>query len=90
MPQDSDWRLQGQERYLQGAVLSHLRYRRKDLKSDHDHCEFCWAKFMEEDYPEVLHEGYCTRDSYRCICEGCFADFCDRFHWTLEKDEGGR
>ena len=41
---------------------------------------------MEEDYPEVLHEGYCTRDSYRWICEECFADFCNRFHWTLEKN----
>jgi hypothetical protein len=27
---------------------------------DDDHCEFCWDKFMEEDYRDVLHEGYAT------------------------------
>ena len=48
MAQDSDWRLQGQERQLQGAVLLHRRYHRRSPTSDHDHCEFCWAKFMEE------------------------------------------
>ena len=25
---------------------------------DHDHCEFCWAKFMEPGNPDTLPEGY--------------------------------
>jgi hypothetical protein len=85
-PSDSaDWRIQGQERYLTGAVLTLRPYRRysENPDWDHDHCEFCWAKFMVEDLPEVLHEGYCTLDEYRWICSTCFADFRERFVWTV-------
>jgi hypothetical protein len=83
MVKQSDWRLQGQERYLQGVTLFHRGYRRKSDTSDHDHCEFCWAKFMEEDFPEVLHEGYCTKDQYHWVCQQCFSDFRERFAWEL-------
>ena len=81
----SDWRLQGQERYLQRATLVHRRYRRplKNPSRDHDHCEFCWAKFMVEDYHDVLHEGCATEDDYRWICDKCFHDFKDMFDWKL-------
>ena len=81
----SDWRLQGQEKYLWGVTLVHRRYRRysKDPNCDHDHCEFCWAKFMVENFPDVLHQGYTTKDGYRWICEQCFADFKDMFEWQV-------
>jgi hypothetical protein len=71
MEDKSDWRLQGQDRYLKGVTLIHRRYRRyfKDSNWDHDHCEFCRAKFMEEDYPKVLHIGYATTDEYHWVCE---------------------
>jgi hypothetical protein len=42
---------------------------------------------MEQDYPEVLHFGYATEDSYHWICEACFNDFKERFGWTLADDE---
>lgn len=48
---------------------------------DHDHCEFCMAKFSEN--PENLHEGYTTTDSYHWICEECYQDFKVVFQWTL-------
>ena len=75
----------GQEKYLQGATLVHCRYRKyaKNPTWDHDHCEFCWAKFMTEDLPDVLHQGYATQDYYRWVCEQCFADFRDRFGWQV-------
>jgi hypothetical protein len=81
----SDWRLQGQERYLEGVTLFHRQYRRnlKDPSWDHDHCEFCWAKFMVKDYAEVLHEGYTTEDDYHWICGECFRDFKDTFGWKV-------
>ena len=85
MTEDSDWRLQGQEKYLQAVALKHRQYRRKSPNSDHDHCEFCWAKFMEEDRPDVLHEGYCTPDSTHWICQQCYADFHKRFQWSLQE-----
>ena len=50
---------------------------------DHDHCEFCSAKFMVEDLPDALHQGYATKDDYRWICERCFADFRDMFEWKV-------
>ncbi len=83
--QDSDWRLQGQEVYLAGVELVWRKYGQypKNPDWDHDHCEFCWAKFMVEDLPDVLHEGYCIVDQYRWICKGCFDDFRERFRWRV-------
>jgi len=81
---DDDWRLQGQERYLHGALLHRAQWTRPRPDWDHDHCEFCWAKFAEEDLPDVLHEGYTTPDRYRWICGTCFRDFADRFGWRVE------
>jgi hypothetical protein len=80
-----DWRLTGQEKYLQGVELCYRKYRRYPANPDwdHDHCEFCWAKFMVEDYPDVLHEGYCTLDEYRWICPNCFDDFREKFQWQV-------
>jgi hypothetical protein len=77
--------IQGQEQYLQGAIRVRHQYRKylKNPSWDHDHCEFCWAKFMIEDYPDVLHEGYSTLDDYRWICENCFQDFKEMFGWKV-------
>jgi hypothetical protein len=85
MDPEADWRLQGQEKYLQGVTLAFRTYRRylHNPSWDHDHCEFCWAKFME-DVPDALHEGYCTLDEDRWICPDCFRDFRERFDWTLD------
>jgi hypothetical protein len=80
---DSDWRLQGQERYLHGVTLRRKRYSPPRPGWDHDHCEFCSVKFMATDHPGVVREGYATLDDYRWICERCFADFRARFGWTL-------
>jgi len=81
----NDWRLQGQERFLHAAELHRRSYRRyqKNPDWDHDHCEFCRAKFMVEEQPDVLHEGYCTADEVRWICPRCFEDFKERFAWRV-------
>jgi len=85
MVDSSDWRLQGQERYLKGVELHWCAYRRypDNLDWDHDHCQFCWAKFMVEDFPDAMHEGYCTLDEYHWICSQCFEDFKDMFAWRV-------
>ncbi|HUN80902.1 MAG TPA: hypothetical protein VMV81_05255 [Phycisphaerae bacterium] len=91
MVDESDWRLIGQEKYLKGATLVHRRYRRyaKNPRWDHDHCAFCFAKFMVEDSSDVLHQGYATQDDSRWICEKCFDDFKEMFKWTVVEDELG-
>ena len=51
---------------------------------DHDHCEFCGAKFMNANGPNILHEGYATPDDYYWICSNCFNDFKQLYNWQME------
>jgi len=80
-----DWRLAGQEKYLKNVTLVKRAYRRypNNPEWDHDHCAFCHAKFMVEDYPDVLHEGYSTEDEYYWVCEKCVQDFREHFGWMI-------
>jgi hypothetical protein len=86
----TDWRLRGQERYLKGVSLLRQAYQRyaPNPSWDHDHCAFCHTKFMVEDLPGVLHEGYCTLDQHRWICTTCFDDFREYFDWKLADTSG--
>jgi hypothetical protein len=78
MDKQRDWRLTNQEKYLKNVELKYSAY---DKVGEHDHCEFCMAKFSEQN--EDLHEGYCMIDEYRWICTQCFEDFKDLFHWKV-------
>lgn len=82
---NGDWRLTNQEAYLQNAVLIKAEYTAWSDKWEHDHCEFCWAKFSRNDGD--LREGYCTKDRYRWICPACFEDFKAQFHFIIEETE---
>jgi formylmethanofuran dehydrogenase subunit E len=75
-----DWRLQGQEDYLQGVKLVKQKYSPQNPENDHDHCEFCGEKFMVN-HPNTLSEGYSTEDRYRWVCEACYNDFKNDFDW---------
>jgi len=77
----SDWRLQGQEDYLQGVELCWAPYKPYSETWEHDHCEFCWAKFSLREGD--LKEGYATPDRYRWICKACYDDFKDVFAWRV-------
>ena len=78
----SDWRLQGQEKYLKDKTLHFIKYSDRKTKTDHDHCEFCSAKFSDNDIDD-LHTGFSTLDDYRWICETCFNDFKEIFNFKL-------
>ena len=80
----SDWRLQGQQRFLLNASLAKRRYCPRSRDWDHDHCAFCWAKFSES--PEDLQTGYCTLDKYHWVCPQCYEDFKEQFGWVLVED----
>ena len=84
MIERNDWRLHGQENYLKGAKLVWKRYTRYSADWDHDHCQFCMAKFMDIDTPEVLREGYATLDNYSWICKRCYEDFKQMFAWQVD------
>jgi hypothetical protein len=80
---DSDWRLTNQARYLTGVSLRYRRYTPASPDDDHDHCEFCWNKFMVDGANETLGEGYATMDGSRWICKPCFDDFVSKFQWVV-------
>ncbi len=81
----SDWRLQGQESYLKGVTLTRRQWRETRPGWDHDHCEFCEAKFADERIPDALHAGWTTLDEYRWICDDCYRDFHEQFGWQLQR-----
>ena len=78
-----DWRVTNQERYLRGVTLIWRTYAPASPSNDHDHCEFCFAKFMPGSEPETFQEGYATVDGYRWICKQCFNDFAELFAWQV-------
>jgi hypothetical protein len=90
-----DWRLTGQEGYLQGATFVHKPYRAWSATWDHDHCTFCTRKFVGElgqlSDDGVLAAGYSAlgrgpqgEDDYHWVCDVCFADFRERFDWKIK------
>jgi hypothetical protein len=84
-----DWRLMGQERYLQGATLELRDYEARSDSWEHDHCEFCQRTFLPAAIgdPGARTRGYTTTAEhargagYYWVCEDCFADFATRFGW---------
>lgn len=70
---------------MEGVELAWREYRRYPPNPDwdHDHCEFCWATFMVEDLPDVLHAGYCALDEYRWNSQQWFESFRERFGWRV-------
>lgn len=90
MHDPNDWRLNGQDRYLpKGAVWFLRPYLPANPRNDHDHCEFCAAKFMRDGAHGTLAEGWTTPDRDRWICKVCFGDFRERFDWRMEIPAAG-
>ena len=67
---NGDWRLTNQINYLYMLKLKKEAFKKTD-RSDHEHCEFCFGKFSENQGD--LHFGYCTLDRYHWICDRCGA-----------------
>ena len=63
--ESDDWRLSGASKeFLKHARLWRSRYAPATSANDHDHCEFCFAKFMVGGANESLDQGYTTADRY--------------------------
>jgi hypothetical protein len=87
-----DPRLSEQEDYFEGLMGVTLHKRTYFLWQqdwDHDHCEFCSARFVvsgdKTASPEALTAGWTTDDEYQWICDGCFRDFHEHFGWTIRE-----
>ncbi|HUC25784.1 MAG TPA: hypothetical protein VMA73_24005 [Streptosporangiaceae bacterium] len=80
-----DWRLMGQEAYLQGRQLTLQVWHPYREGWDHDHCAFCQRHIsvpLACDDENAVDRGHATEDRYHWVCESCFADFRTRFSWT--------
>lgn len=84
-----DWRLTGQEKYMEGVCLKRAnphKYAAQNGKTDiwREHCEFC-MKTITKDTDE---DCYTTSDNYRWVCKACFDDFAEAFGFRVEKYDG--
>jgi len=86
VPSASDWRRQGQQQYLSGVILVARTYRPQRPGWDHDHCEFCGAKFSGREGD--LGWGYATPDGYHWVCAGCYGDFRAEYRWGDAPEHG--
>ena len=84
MQESNDLRLTN-HRYLNERVFTRKKYQSANIDNDHDHCEFCFTKFMQGNIQNTLQEGYTTSDGYYWICSSCYDDFKDIFKWKLKK-----
>ena len=73
---NNDWRIRDQINYLNKEKIKKCIFTKKS-NWDHEHCEFCWEKILSG------MEGFCTKDEKYWICQTCFNDFKDYFHWVL-------
>ena len=82
---ETDWRLfREQDKYLLGVSLVQGSYKSNVSFNDHDHCEFCMAKFGKGN--DELKEGYSTKDSSIWICPQCYDDFKEQFNWAVDQE----
>ena len=81
MSKIDDWRLQGQERHLKQTVFFFKAYEQPNDAWDHDHCEFCGAKFSTT-VPDSLRKEYVSLDN-RWLCATCFNDFKEQLNLHL-------
>ena len=78
-----DWRLTGQEEYMQGVELKEVTVEEIKNRNQlwHEHCEFCMCKITNQ----MDKACYTTKDEYRWVCIDCFSDFKDRFNCKIQK-----
>jgi|SRR5215208_865552 hypothetical protein len=80
-------RVRNLEAELKGASVR-WRFADDEIGWDYDKCIFCLTAFTIEDCPGTHQKGfrggYVTQQSIpHWICESCFGDFKDLFHWKV-------
>jgi hypothetical protein len=56
-PAPDDWRRIGQEDRLAGLAFAWKNYQAYSGNWDHDHCEFCFKKFLDPGYADWMREA---------------------------------
>ncbi len=81
MVSEDDWRIRRQGDYLKGKTFYFHEFAQWSDTWDHEHCEFCWRSFSDQDGDE--HNGYSTLDDFTWVCPQCFNDFKDVYSFNL-------
>jgi len=55
--ESDDWRRAGQEKYLLGERLTWKRYQALRGNWEHEHCAFCFQKFLDASYSELARQA---------------------------------
>lgn len=86
MIEENDWRLlRGHDEYLRNKKFQYKEFKKLREEWDHEHCEFCWHKFMEnpDGVEDCSTHGYCSIDGKYWVCENCFKDFAEKFNMKV-------
>ena len=81
---EDDWRLIDEHTELIGLPLQHRTFDRTICIEDYDECSFCYAQFDKDDAYRPKKAYYCA-EKHCWICEKCFDDFNEHFHWKVEE-----
>ena len=57
VPAPDDWRRMRQEDYLTGLAFTLTDYKVYSANWDHDHCEFCFKKFLDPSYADWMRDA---------------------------------
>lgn len=74
----NDWRIRNQEEYLMNKTLYLHNFCKQSPMWDHEHCEFCFEKIMENS-----NKAYSTLDDCYWICKACYEDFKQDFGLSI-------
>ena len=101
MIEENDWRLEiapnglDNEELVKEDVATFFEARKNEWDGknpfefwDHDHCVFCYEKFMIETADKQPF-AYHTQDYDIWICEICYNDFKERLNWKLVENKNG-
>lgn len=82
-----DWRIMGQPGYLFKKRIRYTQVENILQPTEHRHCEFCFDRFSHNN--NDLQSGYicCVQNKTYWICENCYIDFKDLFHWKVVETE---
>lgn len=87
MIEENDWRLSmGQGEGMLDKEFQYREFVKPSERWEHEHCKFCGHKFMENPngLKDCSKQGYCSTDDREdWVCEECFDDFKEMFHWKV-------
>lgn len=81
---EDDWRLLDPHTEFVGVTLQYRTFDRTICIEDFDECDFCYEQFDKEDAYHPKKAYYCV-EKHCWICETCYEDFKEHFHWKVQK-----